>query len=81
MCFNGNAGYFTMTCSFNGVLLNSATSRLAQTLLNELISDLCVCRGGQVLIGPSAMSESSVGKSIMDCWLLCGCTGTDIKKS
>lgn len=33
------------------------------------------CRGGQVFLGPSAMSESSVRKSVMDCRLLCGCTG------
>lgn len=37
------------------------------------------CRGGQVFLGPSAMSESSVRKSIMDRWLLCGCTGKHIK--
>lgn len=38
------------------------------------------CRGGKVFLGPSFMSESSVGKSVMDCWVLCGCTGEQNKQ-
>lgn len=36
-------------------------------------------RGGEVIFGPSSMPEPSFRKSIMDYWLLCGCTGKNIK--